>query len=109
MYLNTVRDGLKVKAVYSVQEGLLKTVKECREEATHTPLAKEFLLLGTGQSVKLNSVALNTPLVKLYNEKSLPCILTFLGYAFPISSGPSCAGFLSSVFKMIRVAPLWNS
>lgn len=65
MYLNMVSDALKDKAMYSVQECLLKVMKECREEARHTRLAKEFLLLETGQSVKLNSVALNTPLVKL--------------------------------------------
>lgn len=40
-------------------------VKECREEATHISLANELLLLETCQSVKLNSVLLNMPLVKL--------------------------------------------
>lgn len=65
MYLTTMSDVLKGKTVYSVQECLLKMVKECREEATHISLAKEFLLLETCQSVKLNSVLLNVPLVKL--------------------------------------------
>lgn len=59
MYLNTTDDALKGKAMYSVQECLLKMMKEYREEALHIPLAREFLLLETGQSVKLNPVVLN--------------------------------------------------
>lgn len=51
MYLNTISDSLKGKAAYSVQECLLNMM-ECREKATHVPLAKEFLLLEAGQSVK---------------------------------------------------------
>ena len=65
MYLNTMSEALKGKAVCTVQECLLKMMKEYREETTHIPPAKEFLLLETGQSVKLNSVLLNMHLVKL--------------------------------------------
>lgn len=65
MYFNTMSDALKGKAVYSIQECLLKMMKERSEEVTRIPLAKGFLLLETGQSVKLNSVLRDTPLVKL--------------------------------------------
>lgn len=53
------------KAVYSVQECLLKMMEEYREETVCVPLAREFLLLETGQSVELNPVIINTPLVEL--------------------------------------------
>lgn len=82
MYLNTMSDALKGKAVDSVQKFLLKMMRERREETIHIPLAREFLFLEIGQSVKLNPVVLNTPLIKLQNERGLPCMLTFWATSF---------------------------
>lgn len=65
MYLNIMSDALMGKAVYSLQECLLKMMKECREKTVCVPLAREFLFLETGQSVKLNPVVINTPFVEL--------------------------------------------
>ena len=65
MYFNTTSAALKGKAVYSVQECLLNMMKERLEETMSISPAKEFLLLETGQSAKVNSVLLNMPLVKL--------------------------------------------
>lgn len=82
-------------------------MEECREEAVRIPFAKEYLLLETGQSV-MYSLLLNTPLTELSNEKNMPCMLTFLGYKFPVFSRSFGVDSGLLCLKLLGYS-LWNS